>query len=351
MSYTIGQLVSCPTIQRELNDYFMTCPVREFMPFWEFANSAVNNRGLRQEVSPGGGKVRTVRLIYTPRQLESSVQSNVTNPTCNVTNFIGDNYTDYTIDTEENEWFGFSMTWQELQYACIENRRYFMERLNDAIDVIDRALASKHTPEVVALAGNWASNVQVTNDELVVNTKNSAALGGFYNPDAVGDIDFALQKSGFCSETMIFAGNDLATYYRNGTAAGCCSNQGINVEGMFNAYGKAVAYDRRIELALGTDGAIAVQAGSLSVLTFNAAPWTTGMDPNLVGMGNEVFVQIVSPRTGIPMDLLVKYDCGKVHVGLAATTKLVSLPNDLYRQGDFMEGVNYIAKIDISNPA
>jgi outer membrane lipoprotein-sorting protein len=65
--------------------------------------------------------------------------------------------------------------------------------------------------------------------------------------------------------------------------------------------------------------------------------------------GNYISTVIVSPRTGIPMDLTVSDTCGTVSVSLVATTKLVALPTDLFSQGDFMSGVNYIAPIKVVN--
>lgn len=348
MSYVLGQLTACPTIQRELNEFFMTCPVNEYMPFFEFINSPINNMGLSQEVAPGGGKIRTVRLTYTPRQLESAVTANVANPKCDVDNFIGDRYTDYTLDTDENYGIGFSMTAQELEAACIANETYFVRRLNDLVDALDRKLATVHTQDLASFVGDWASNVSTTNGEFVVSTLTEE---GLYNPTTVGDIDFALQKTGFCNETMIFAGNTLATYYRNGNAAGCCSNQGIDVSGIFNAYGKAIAYDRRIESVFGANDAIAVQAGSLTLLTYTRSPWKEGMPLPYRDAGNYISTVIRSPRTGIPMDLTVSDQCGQVSVSLVATTKLVGLPFDMFQQGDFMEGVNYVAPITVTNPA
>ncbi len=349
MSYVLGQLTACPTIQRELQEFFMTCPVNEFMPFFEFVNSPINNIGLSQEVAPGGGKIRNVRLTYTPRQLESAVTGNVANPKCDVDNFIGDRYTDYTLDTDENYGIGFSMTAQELEAACIANETYFVRRLNDLVDAIDRKLATVHTQDLASLVGNWPTNVTTNGSgEFQVATLTEA---GLYNPTTVGDIDFALQKAGFCAETFIVSGNDLAAYYRNGNAAGCCSNQGIDVSGIFTAYGKAIAYDRRIEQVFGTDDAIAIQAGALTLLTYTRSPWKAGMPLPYRDAGNYISTVIVSPRTGIPMDLTVSDNCGQVSVSLVATTKLVALPMDLYQQGDFMEGVNYIAPIKVVNPA
>ena len=341
MSYVLGQ-------QRELTDYFLTTPVNEFMPFFEFVNSEINNIGLSQEVAPGGGKIRTVRLTYSPRRLESDVTANVANPKCDVSNFIGDRFTDFTLDTDENFGAGFSMTATELESACIANENYFVRELNKLVDAVDRKLATVHTEDLAALVGDWSSNVTTTAGELIVATNTSA---GLYNPTTVGDIDFALQKSGFSGQTMIFAGNTLAAYYRNGTAAGCCSNQGIDVSGMFTAYGKAMAYDRRIETVFGVNKAIAVQAGSLTLLSYTRSPWKAGLPLPYRDAGNYISTVIVSPRTGIPMDLTISDNCGQVSVSLVATTKLVGLPTDLFLQGDFMEGVNYIAPIKVTNPS
>jgi hypothetical protein len=348
MSYVLGQLTACPTIQRELTEYFMTCPVNEFMPFFEFVNSPVNNIGLTQEVAPGGGKIRTVRLTYTPRQLESAVTANIANPKCDVSNFIGDRYTDYTLDTDENQGIGFSMTAQELEAACIANETYFVRRLADLIDALDRKLATEHTADLASLVGKWASNVTMNaSNEFVVNTLQAGST--MIDPQTTAKIDFAMQKTGYCNESMIFAGSTLAEYYRATSSAGCCTQQGIDVATIFNQYGKAVAYDRRIESVFGTDEAVAIQAGSLTLLSYTRSPWKEGMPLPYRDAGNYISTVIRSPRTGIPMDLTVSDNCGTVSVSLVATTKLVGLPLDIYAQGDFMSGVNYMAKIKVTN--
>lgn len=347
MSYTLGQLTACPQIQRMLTDRFMVSQPNEFMPFFEFINSPINNLGLSQDVAPGGGKKRTVRLTYTPRQLESAVTENVTNPTCTSSNFIGDRFTDYEIDTDDNVGIDFSMTAAELEAACMSNEMYFANRLLDLVDAVDRKLATIRTQDLAAYVGKWSSNVTVNgSNEFEVQTLTSSKD---YFPKGVGDIDFALQKSGF-NNTFIFAGNDLATYYRNGYAAGCCSVQGLDVSGLFNTFGKAVAYDRRIETVFGTSKAVAIAAGAATLLTYTRSPWKAGLPLPYRDAGNYISAVITSPRTGIPMDLTVSDNCGTVSVQLVATTKLVSLPLDMYQQGDFMEGVNYIAKIKVVNP-
>lgn len=347
MSYTLGQLVDCPNIQRKLSDRFALAPVNEFMPFFEFVTSPINNRGLSQEVNPGGGKIRTVTLTYTPRQLESAVAENVANPKCDVSNFVGNNYTNYEIDTNENLQWGFSMTRTDLEAACESNEMYFADRLMDAVDVLDRALATKHTNDVFASIGKWASNVTVNgSNEFEVPTELPSSA--IIDPQTHAKIKFALQKTGYSAQTFIFSGNTLAEYYR-ATLDGCCSEQGIDVSGIFSRYGTAVAYDRRIEAGFAdSNKALAVQAGALTLLQYTATPWKSGIRPAIEG-ANYFQTVITSPRTGVNMDLTVSDDCGTVSVSLVATTKLATLPMDMFRQGDFMQGVNYLAKIKVVN--
>lgn len=348
MSYTIGQLVYCPNLQRKISDRFDIREVNEFMPFFEFLTSPINNKGLSAEVAPGGGKIRTVTLKYVPRQLESSVANDVANPKCDVSNFIGDRYTNYEIDTDDNVQFGFSVTRQELEAACEANEMYVADRILDSIDVIDRALATKHTNDLMANIGKWATNVTVNGSnefEVATELPSSAMI----DPQAHAKIKFALQKTSFKNSTFIFSGNTLAEYYR-ATLEGCCSEQGIDVGGIFRRFGTAVAYDMRIESALAdANKAVAIQAGAVTLLNYTATPWRAGMPSKVIEGSNYTQMVVVSPRTGVPMDLTISDDCGQVSFSLVATTKLATLPMDLFLQGDRMLGVNWISKIKVVN--
>lgn len=346
MSYVLSQLTVCPNIQDDLNRFFETCPPREYMPILDWVMSETNRRGLRRTVNPGGGKVRTVTVTYTPRPLESSVQEGVANPSCNNDNFIGDRFTNYTIDTDDNVGYGFAMTPEFLAYSCKSNADYFLERLADAIDVVERKVASKHSPDIAVLMGQWAENVPTTGGHLVLQTLKA---NGDFNPYLAPDLDLALNKTGYCPERFIFGGTTLYKWFR-AVIAGCCSQEGIDVGNLFRQYGYAFAYDRRFESDYGINEGIAVAAGAMQLLTYNRSDWMEGMPSNYVDMGSEISVTIVSPRTGLPMDLTVTYNCGKISVNVVATTKLVGMPADMFYQGDFMEGVTYVAPIVVQNP-
>lgn len=351
MSYILSQLTACPTIQADLRRYFAICPVNEFMPFMEFLGSGINNRGLQQEISPGRGKVRKVQLVYTPRLLESTVAENQPNPVCTGGDFVGDNQVEYDIDTSENFQWKESFTPEDLERACIDNGDYFVSRIMAGMDVLDRRLATERTTDLASLIGTWASNVtaNASNEfEVATVAPGTAVTPQTFNVFTAEKIDLALQKTGFCNETFIFAGTQLSEYYR-AVLAGCCSNQGIDVSGIFNRYGRAIAYDRRVESTFGADKGVVVQGGALALLYFTRANWKAGFPLPYQNNGNYIYTVVVSPRTGVPMDLTIKDDCGVITVVLTATTKLVGLPNDMYRQGDFMEGVNYVTKLKVVN--
>lgn len=347
MSYQLSQLTVCPNIQDQLNAFFPTCEPMEYMPILEWVMSQTNTRNLRRSVNPGGGKVRTVTVTYTPRPLESSITEGVANPSCTNSNFIGDRYTNYTIDTDDNVGGGFAMTPEFLAYSCQSNANYFIERLMDLIGAVERKVASKISPDIAVLMGNWASNVETTGGHLVLNTLKA---DGTFNGELMPDLDLAMTKTGYCPERIIFGGTTLFRWFRT-VIAGCCSREGINVGDLFREYGVAFAYDRRFESDYGINEGIAVAAGAMQLLTYNRSDWMVGMPSNYVDMGSEISVTIVSPRTGLPMDLTVAYNCGKISVNLVATTKLVGMPADMFYQGDFMEGVTYVAPIVVQNPA
>lgn len=345
MSYQLSQLTVCPNIQDQLNAFFDVCEPMEYMPILEWVMSETNRRGLRRSVAPGAGKVRTVTVTYTPRPLESSVQEGVANPSCTSSNFIGDRFTNYTIDTDDNLGYNFALTPEFLAYSCKSNANYFIERLMDGIGVVERKVASAISPDIAVLMGQWADNVTTTGGHLSLRTLKA---NGDFNPFLMPDLDLAMTKTGYCPERFIFGGTTLYQWFR-AVIAGCCSQEGINVGDLFRQYGVAFAYDRRFESDYGVNEGIAVAAGAMQLLTYNRSGWMEGMPSNYVDMGSEISVTIVSPRTGIPMDVTVAYNCGQISVNIVATTKLVGMPADMFYQGDFMEGVTYVAPIVVQN--
>jgi hypothetical protein len=348
MSHLQFVLQSCPNLQSELTAYFQKCATVEQYPFFEFLASPINETGLNQVVVPRSGKIRKIELRYTQRLTEDVVAENQPNPNCTATRQQGDLVKEYEIDPEENVQSGEKYDAADLERICRDNPTFFAERLLANIDVVDRKLATKHTQDAAALTGKWASDVSTTNDALVVSTLKSS---GDIDPFTMQIINRSLQKTGYCDTPIIFGGDLLVDYYER-IQAGCCANQGIDLSEILAKYGKAVLYDRRVATAFGgNDRNVVLQPKSLILLKYTRSGWKDGVMPGVFSEGsNYASTTIVSPRTGIPMDLTVKDDCGTIHFNVTATTKLVAMPDDMFHAGDHYEGVTFVNKIKVTNP-
>lgn len=353
MSYCISTVRNaCPSIQKEVTQFFSTCNhtfFREPYPFFEFIMSPLNNGGLSQEVSPGNGKVRTIRLRYDKRLLESEVTENATHPTCVATTQRGDCYEEYTIDTDENVQAEEKILARDLSATCLSNPEIFTTIIMRLIDAVERKVATKTTDQAAVLNGGWASDVaNVVANQLVVKTLKDATTDEVF-PWTMEQIDNALIQTGYCDTPVIFSGTALYQYYRR-VLAGCCANQGLDLGELLRLYGKAVMYDRRVVSAFGNNNnAVVLQPKALQLLNWTLNDWRTGIDNSIVE-GADYFSQvIVSPRTGLKMDLNIKDNCGTVSIIVTATTKLVGMPTDLFPVGDVYHNVNFFNEILVSN--
>lgn len=346
MSTTISTLLQgAENIQSELVGVFQKDIPRENLPFLEFVG---NNTPLNQTVNPGQGKTRTVNLRYTPDIAESDVDSNQENPGCTATTERGDKIATYEIDVNENLQVEELIQVKKLKDIQRDNPAYFAERLNHLIYALDRKVATKTATELALLNGKWAADVVgVTSDRLVVNTLKSGSSD--INPLAIADIDLALQQTGLTGGAAIFGGVTLHKYMR-AILAGCCANQGINVQEILALYGKACMYDRRVATALGgNDYNVAITPTSLALLQYTVNEWSAGAPRPIIEGSGYFHTVVTSPRTGINMDLNVKDDCGNIHMVLTATTKLVNMPDDMFPSGDNWDGVNWVNEIKVTN--
>lgn len=345
-------LAQCPNIQAELTNYYQSCDssmLRESMPFFDFLWSDINVGNLQQLVAPGGGKVKTISLRYDKRILESEVTS-VENcgPTCS-SETTRDDYTyQVTIDPCTKLQISEVVSADAFAYACNSNEFIIAKKIQLMIDALVRKMATQLTTQAAGLLGNWASDVSpVSGDQLCVTLYNS----GVINPTAMSDIDFAMQQSGFCNTTAIFAGGEIYKYAR-AIQSGCCSSQGIDISSISAQYGKAVMYDKRVAAQAGAYGAWALQAGALVPVYYvqnnhgimEGIGMATGLDNVQIG-SNYYKAVIQDPQSGLPMDLVISDNCGQISIVLEANAKVVALPS-LFATGDSLEGVNFFAGIN-----
>lgn len=328
--------------------------IREPMPFAEFVTSPLNNRGLSQVIAPGRGKTRSVELLYTTRIPESAVVENDTD-LCSCSDVRGNCSQVYDIDPDANLSVCEKIRNTDLRAICKPNDQYIMSRLMHLMDVLERRIATELTQQASFLTGAWNTsevpNVNVS-DQLVVKTKKDGDAF-IVNPFAMSEIDFALTATGYCGQRALFGGRELFQYYRN-MLAGCCADSGTDLSRMMSLYGQAIAYDPRVASTFsgGQNAGIVTQPGALALLTWNEFGWNAGTSLPFQNGANYARALVISPRLGIPMDVIVKDECpGTLTITLSSVVKLVGIPSDIFPVGDKYRNVNFFNEILVTNVA
>lgn len=335
----------CSEIQNALETQFAICSTPlDNMPFLEAVLATQVAMGIAQSVSDNG-KVKTVNVTYDQRALESSATIATGARTCDSTNETYNNYATYTLDPTTHITYGEKFNVADLATVCQELPAYFAKKIAKVIDVIERKAATQLSNEVVQWIGEWGSTVSGdVAQELVVSTLVTEA-GKVVDYSAMPEIDLALLQTGYCAAPIIVGGSKLYKYGQI-IESGCCSTTGVNILEMANKFGKAILYDKRITTALGSElKSIVFQPGALAVITYNEFNETT-----LIG-SNYAKMKVFSPRTGLPMDIIIKDDCGTISITGYFVGKLVGLPNDMAAVGDEYRGVTMVNKILVTNAA
>jgi len=338
--------IPCAAIQVALDTAFELCnPVMDAMPLLEAILVTQKATGITQQVSDNG-KVKTVKVTYEQRALESSVTETTGNRTCTASNQSFDNYADYTIDHTTFLTAEEKFTMKQLALVCKPFEQFLSEKIAKVIDVLERKAATQVANAFAANYGKWGTGVTLDNgsDELVIPTLVSAATK-VIDYSGMSSIDLALMQTGYCKPPIIIGGSKLYEYGQ-WIQKGCCSTTGVNVLDMANEFGKVILYDKRLEAALGSPlKSMVFQPGAVAIITYNE------YDETALSGANYDKLKVFSPRTGLPIDIVIKDDCGTISIIGYLTHKLVALPADMFAVGDEYRGVNFINKILVTNPA
>lgn len=334
--------------------WFQTCSVaelREPMPFFDFITSELNNRGLDQQVAPGGGKTRTVNLRYFQRFLETDVDDDQANPSCAAGGNDDEQIATFDINTGLNSQIRKTVSVADFEKNCRDNADYLRSLIARMVDAVIRKEATKRYAQAAALTGDWDNKVgpiTLADNTLEVRTTRSGAADEV-EPFTLQKIRTALRQTNYCSTVFSFSGTALWEYVGQ-VMAGCCANQGVDIGEIARTQGFAIDYDYRIADAFGNDNnAVVLQPGSLALLTYSRNQTYEGGMDNIIQRGtNYLHMTIFDPLTGIPLDLNIKDDCGTMNIVVTATTKLVALPS-LFKVGDSMENVNFFNEILVNN--
>jgi hypothetical protein len=348
---SISRILSeCPQIQRPLGELFIEVGQREQLPFLEFLNSPENARQIRLDVSPGGGKLRTVEARWIQRLPETEVEEGASILTCTSTNTYGDSTETYTLETTDTYVASQAISAEDIARHCQENNRYILESVMRLMDVIDRKVASAAAVQAVAAKGRWGTEVSGYytvngSNELVIATRQTG--GQALNEFALADILQATRMANYPGAPIAFGGAEMQRY-ANAVQAGCCTQFGIDLAAISAQNGFGFAYDARLAAALGSQlKNLITTPGAMQWISFNLAQWNAGVQPVA---GSNYSKTVAFTPAGLPVDLTMKDDCGNLSIVLTHTGKLVTLPTDIYEAADKYAGVNYVNAVLITNP-
>jgi hypothetical protein len=310
------------------------------MPFFDFLMSDANMSGLSQLVAPGNGKIRTVQLVYDQRISEDEVSPlGDCNLTCSASTTRGNLSQNYTISCDNGWEIEELVSVSDFNLACQSNDQILAKKIQNMVDALVRRAASELTTQAASLIGTWSTDTGVAlGDPLNIITVDGS---GNIRPQGWEDLDLAILQTNFCAAPVIFGGTTIFKYARL-MQAGCCSSQGLDLQAMRDAYGKAVVWDRRVNAITGNDGFWVLQPGSLAVITYSGADQGMGMGQILEG-ANYRKMTIQDPQSGLPIDLNISDNCGNISITARTVAKVVSVPSNIFPDGGNMEGVNFFA--------
>ena len=337
-------------MQMSLSELFIEVGQREQLPFLEFLLSPENTKLIRTEVSPGGGKLKTVQARWIQRLPETEVEADGDILACTSTNTYGDSTTTYTVDVTDTYQASQLINAADIARHCQDNSRYVLESVMRLMDVLDRKVASVAAVQAVADIGNWGTEVEgyytVTGDCLEIATRQSG--GQALNEFALADILQATRMANYPGAPVVFGGAEMQRY-ANAVQAGCCTQFGIDLLAISQQNGFGFAYDSRVAAAQGSQlKNLVTTAGAIQWLSFNLADWNTGITPVA---GSNYSKTLVFTPAGLPVDLTMKDDCGNLSIVMTTTGKIVTLPTDIYESSDKYAGVNYVNCVEIVNPS
>jgi hypothetical protein len=343
-----NEIIECVKIQDALMNLWPN-PTRllsaqEEHPQLAMTLSAQNREGFNVAISNVGGKIRMVEGTYRQRKLKSEVQTNMTHG-CDGTGNTATKKHTWEMNIENNIGDEFEFDPEEFVGTCQDDVTYIAETVEISLAAIRDRMAQRLAEDSVAALGKWAANVQnVTADSLIVQAfiDNQTYRP---NPSAWIDLDMALKLSGF-GLSGIF-GDQVLVKAAAAASVGGIASFGINLRDTLEKYGKGVMYDQFVEDALTASGQSSIAQGLGAV---QMAFYAKYANPVAVKRDDSSMAYVIQdPVYGYPIDARFHWDCDKLKVKLIVTPQTLTLPDDLFKVGDRMEGVIGLAGITVDN--
>ena len=148
---------------------------------------------------------------------------------------------------------------------------------------------------------------------------------------------------------VIAGGSAILDYFERAFSRGQAQN-GWDITEMVGRYGFRILDDLILADELATVGGGATNAaiglGGVIPLVFNLF----ANSYNAMNDSTNVATVIYSPWTGLPLDLKINRACAEDpwSITVTATTKFITMPDELYKAGDRLERVKNLALINVT---
>lgn len=346
MSYLLS-IVPCEDLQGLLEENFANIQPLEHLPVIDWVFSDMNlSPVLNRQVSPGGGKIKNVNLVYTPRQAESDAETTI-DFQCSSDNEAGQLTEPYTLDTTQGVYVSEKFSAANLKTMCRSNGNWFAARILAMQDLALRKLESVYTAQLSGLVGTFASDDTDLSMSNMLKTVSTRDADGNVKMDFWEEISYTQMLSEFASNPIVFGSGDMTKAVKN-VYAGCCASYGMDLGEFASQNPFTYFHSNRLANVLEADHFLMLHPGQVQPLWFNLWSDEDG-NPFSVDTPIQKSMVIEDFRYGLPWDYTFKLDCGNIFVEIALATKLVGLPTDLYSEGDRLEGYTGVLEFAISN--
>lgn len=316
------------------------------------------------ELRGGTGKLKTVQVVYQPRESETVVGTAINWEACPTGVVTGMNSKNYDLDLDTG--FTYSQTFSDRDMAvlCMKNENWIALAVQSMMDVMKRKMETQAWTVAIAENGGFATDDTSYNGDpintiganpnvkIIATKYDQSITGGHISvDDGLGEIRLSAKRALYCPEFAVFGSNSM-TKYMMALKHGCCNEQGVDVgsyvaENGFAYFDSYRAGSTSISSTLSVNSVFSFDRGAFQFLYTNMYA-----DPQMK-KGDDTYVQdiLFDEYTGLPFDYLAKYDCGILTITLRLAGQFITMPDDMYFMDDRLRLVNGINEYLITNPA
>lgn len=350
MSYVLTSFVNCETLQAQLDNQFGCNYTKTSKPaetsLVSFLVSPANTAGTLQK-QMDNGKLKDVKLVYTPRIPLGAASTTITPSDCTSTNDAGQRSETYTIDENVGVQIDRRIDTEDLIRLCQDNNMFMQEMLASMVDAAYRRVDQIAASQVIALAGNFGTNeTDVTAQFKSVRTRLTSSSPSL-STNFISQIDFAAENAGYCGAPAVFGYHELYTAYKELAASNCCADSGTNIALLNQLSGTTFFPNKNITTVYNdTNKAIMLDPGAAQLLTYNRYATKDG----IMTIMNETTIRtVIYHPSGLAFDLKADYACGTWSFFVSLAFKTVGVPSDIYEDEDIYAGVTGINKLVVNN--